>query len=187
MNETPIVCECVCNLFWLFCQLYGWQYIHQFNMMTRCGSKVNGNKNTQIEKRERQKKTAACVKSMQISLNEQWPLNLNISMTIHMYRIVSWYVLTLYWSVQWISSQHQHRHTHTKIWTFQKCKTGRMYAPLQKVKRTNKRTISIQWRWDACYWSVRSIIFMILCVHENGMHHVSFKPNQTKQKQEFNI
>lgn len=131
-------------------------------------------------RRERQKKTAACVKSMQISLNEQWPLNLNISMTIHMYRIVSWYVLTLYWSVQWISSQHQHRHTHTKIWTFQKCKTGRMYAPLQKVKRTNKRTISIQWRWDACFWSVRSIIFMILCVHENGMHHVSFKPNQTK-------
>lgn len=149
--------------------------------MTRCLDRRWTATQKHIDWKTKKKKVAtACVKSMQISLNEQWPLNLNTSMTIHIYRIVSWYVLTLSLHNDWIPIKTSHRQTHNEreksaepdacTHTHNTCASWKH----AKVKRMNERTKSIQWREDACVL-IKSIdnIHVSIVYMENGMHHES--------------
>lgn len=182
-------------------------------MMTRCLDRrwTATQKHIDWKTKKREKIATACVKSMQISLNEQWPLNLNISMTIHIYRIVSWNVLglSLCTMIGYTSNHRTGKHTHTererkrKKCAHFKSAQNRTHARIQphahdknmekwnerSNERTYKNNINSKKRRCFAVWSNRSIIFMFpLCVHdmENGMHHESqFKHstvNKTKQR-----
>lgn len=146
------------------------------------GSKVNGNTKTHWLKNEKEQKIAtACVKSMQISLNEQWPLNLNMSMTIHIYRTVSWDVLTLSLHNDWVHIKRSHRQTHDERKQCAHFKSAEPDAGTLTYtckSETNDRTDahtnqvnSMKRRCSGVLIESIDNIHVSIVYMENGMHH----------------
>lgn len=166
-------------------------------MMTRCLDRRWTATQKHIDWKTKKKKVAtACVKSMQISLNEQWPLNLNTSMTIHIYRIVSWYVLTLSLHNDWIPIKTSHRQTHnereksahiSKVQSRTRVRTHTTHAHRENMQKlnewTNERSQFNEEKMLA-FWSNRSIIFMFpLCTWKmECIMSLSSNAQSTKQR-----